>query len=115
MFSGQREIKPEKDVIPKNTHPGVYCDSCKTTPIVGYRYKCKSCLNYDLCSTCMRRGAHSEHVMMKIELSDAKADMAQVRFYFQKLQQYMKIFLCWNDFLGHVKSSYSCPIGLNFG
>lgn len=28
------------------------CDACSLNPIVGNRYKCNSCYNYDLCETC---------------------------------------------------------------
>ena len=30
-------------------------------PIVGKRYRCLFCANYDLCATCWNRGAHSTH------------------------------------------------------
>mmetsp|Transcript_12400 Transcript_12400/g.19080 ORF Transcript_12400/g.19080 Transcript_12400/m.19080 type:complete len:354 (+) Transcript_12400:115-1176(+) len=42
-------------------HVGVFCDNChknsvvgtKHNPIVGVRYRCSMCANYDLCETCM--------------------------------------------------------------
>ncbi|KAK3603904.1 hypothetical protein CHS0354_042915 [Potamilus streckersoni] len=46
-------------------HPGVICDECDGS-IVGIRYKCLTCPDYDLCSTCEQRGLHLEHNMMKI-------------------------------------------------
>ena len=33
-------------------HPGITCDGCGTVPIIGYRYRCKSCANHDVCETC---------------------------------------------------------------
>ena len=33
-------------------HPGITCDGCGVGPIVGYRYKCKSCPNHDVCESC---------------------------------------------------------------
>ena len=33
-------------------HPGITCDGCGVSPIVGYRYKCKHCPNHDICETC---------------------------------------------------------------
>ena len=33
-------------------HPGITCDGCGVAPIVGYRYRCKSCPNHDVCETC---------------------------------------------------------------
>ncbi|KAJ2645766.1 hypothetical protein IWW40_005870 [Coemansia sp. RSA 1250] len=41
------------------SHPGVYCDTCDK-PIVGVRYKCGNCLDYDLCSECEPVTKHNE-------------------------------------------------------
>merc|ERR1719192_2559788 len=38
-------------------HERVRCDICKTVPIIGTRYKCMTCLNFDLCESC-RTGNH---------------------------------------------------------
>ncbi|XP_063714243.1 uncharacterized protein LOC134842028 [Symsagittifera roscoffensis] len=37
-------------------HHFVTCDQCNASPIVGTRYKCKTCPDYDLCSTCKVKG-----------------------------------------------------------
>ncbi|PRP79509.1 hypothetical protein PROFUN_12877 [Planoprotostelium fungivorum] len=45
-----------KHVIPladPTFHHSAYCDHCGTT-ILGIRYKCKECSNYDLCMTCIK-------------------------------------------------------------
>jgi len=44
-------------------HPGVVCDGCGASPILGPRFKCTTCADYDLCGTCYsRRGElHPEH------------------------------------------------------
>lgn len=49
----------------KECHNGVICDGCQG-PVVGSRYKCLMCPNYDLCERCSLTGIHSEHNMMKI-------------------------------------------------
>lgn len=36
----------------KTVHTSVTCNGCKTTPIVGLRYKCQFCSDYDLCAQC---------------------------------------------------------------
>jgi len=33
-------------------HEGITCDRCGEVPIKGWRYKCNTCPNYDLCPTC---------------------------------------------------------------
>uniref|UniRef100_A0A6J0SXJ2 Sequestosome-1 isoform X2 n=1 Tax=Pogona vitticeps TaxID=103695 RepID=A0A6J0SXJ2_9SAUR len=49
---------------PQNlVHPNVICDSCDG-PVVGARFKCTICPNYDLCSTCEGKGIHKEHNMI---------------------------------------------------
>lgn len=49
-----------------NVHQGVTCDMCGISPIVGVRYKCKTCHNYDLCETCEAKEVHpTSHVLMK--------------------------------------------------
>jgi hypothetical protein len=48
-------------------HPGVVCDGCNGT-ISGIRYKCATCPDYDLCSSCeSKSGIHdSSHLFLKI-------------------------------------------------
>lgn len=49
---------------PQNVvHPNVTCDGCEG-PVVGNRYKCLICPDYDLCSTCEGKGIHKEHNMI---------------------------------------------------
>lgn len=36
-----------------NLHEGVSCDHCGVLPIVGIRYRCSMCADYDLCELCM--------------------------------------------------------------
>ena len=67
----EKKMNPE----PKNEEPktqqeavfyGVQCDSCSKKPIVGVRFKCLSCDNFDLCPTCEEKGVHAHHVFAKI-------------------------------------------------
>ncbi|XP_040296806.1 sequestosome-1 isoform X2 [Bufo bufo] len=44
-------------------HPNVTCDGCDG-PVVGNRYKCLICPDYDLCNTCEAKGIHKEHNMI---------------------------------------------------
>jgi len=48
-------------------HVGVICDGCNRSPIIGIRYKCLECFDYDLCEICAdRQLIHSHHVMAKV-------------------------------------------------
>merc|ERR1712227_26373 len=47
-------------------HYGVTCDGCECKPIIGNRYKCVVCDDFDLCETCHAAGKHPGHNMMKI-------------------------------------------------
>ena len=44
----------------KTIHNGITCFNCKKCPIVGYRYKCLECQDYNLCQNCEKVVEH-EH------------------------------------------------------
>lgn len=60
-----KKVKAQKpkDVV---THTGVFCDNCEMNPIVGIRYKCTTCYDFDLCESCEASLDH-EHPMIKIK------------------------------------------------
>ena len=35
---------------------GVSCHGCQMNPLVGERYNCSTCDNYDLCAACQKKG-----------------------------------------------------------
>ncbi|XP_052067814.1 uncharacterized protein LOC127707340 isoform X2 [Mytilus californianus] len=43
----------EIEIVP-STHPGVGCDGCYIFPLVGNRYKCRVCTNFNFCEICFR-------------------------------------------------------------
>ena len=53
-------INPEAPPLPTSPtrsnslerHVGVTCDHCNVHPILGKRYKCQMCFDYDLCQNC---------------------------------------------------------------
>lgn len=47
-------------------HKTVKCDGCGVFPIVGVRYKCCECFNFDLCDKCERTLDHP-HNFVKIK------------------------------------------------
>lgn len=62
--------KPKVDTQ-KMVHYNVICDGCNVSPIVGPRFKCTTCPDFDLCSVCEASGnkqCDKDHVMMKIRV-----------------------------------------------
>ncbi|XP_018544645.1 sequestosome-1 isoform X2 [Lates calcarifer] len=62
---GPQHAPPPHMAPPPVLHPNVTCDGCDA-PVVGTRFKCSVCPNYDLCSTCQARGTHTEHALLPI-------------------------------------------------
>jgi len=54
---------PEKK--PEVKHERVSCDVCNMTPIVGIRYNCSVCSDYDLCAGCEEKVGHN-HPLLKL-------------------------------------------------
>ena len=63
--------KKEDNIIPKCKieHKGIKCKKCFQEPIIGYRYKCSVCNNYNLCEKCEEENSKTEehpHDFIKI-------------------------------------------------
>lgn len=57
---------------PPVVHRNIICDGCGTQPVVGVRWKCSVCNDYDLCDECESKGHHdarhrTTHPMMKLK------------------------------------------------
>lgn len=37
------------------------CNICKQYPIIGFRYRCLKCFNFDLCQSCFFSGRRAKH------------------------------------------------------
>lgn len=48
-------------------HTHIICDGCQATPIIGIRYKCSVCPDYDLCEKCEAKGIHQHHPFIKMK------------------------------------------------
>lgn len=49
-------------------HPGIVCDECQG-PVIGTRYKCLACVDFDLCQWCEHRVGHPpSHILAKIRV-----------------------------------------------
>jgi next-to-BRCA1 protein 1 len=44
-------------------HRGVTCDSCQMHPLLGVRYKCADCADYDLCEGCLSEYEDMSHLV----------------------------------------------------
>ncbi|XP_044882626.1 sequestosome-1 isoform X4 [Mauremys mutica] len=72
FFLEKRECRREhrsqcnQERPPNVVHPNVICDGCEG-PVVGARFKCTICPDYDLCSTCEGKGIHKEHNMIMFQ------------------------------------------------
>ena len=49
----------------KSVHSHYYCDHCGADPIIGVRYKCSVCPDFDICERCERTILHP-HLFLKI-------------------------------------------------
>ncbi|KAL1261385.1 hypothetical protein QQF64_006650 [Cirrhinus molitorella] len=62
---GGPHMGPPPHHHPPLLHPGVTCDGCDG-PVVGTRFKCTVCPDYDLCPSCQGKGLHKEHALLPI-------------------------------------------------
>lgn len=60
------------DRVDQYVHDGVKCDGCNLKPIIGTRYNCTVCSNFDLCATCELKDKHPKsHPLIKMHVNDA--------------------------------------------
>lgn len=58
-------INVEESKEPQVVHKGIECDGCGTSPILGIRYKCAVCKDFDYCAKCEDSLGH-DHPFLKI-------------------------------------------------
>jgi hypothetical protein len=49
-----------------SVHPNVRCDGCNIHPIVGSRFKCSICKDFDFCEDCENKNVGHKHAFIKI-------------------------------------------------
>ena len=61
------------NMMNKKVHFGVKCDGCGVFPIVGCRYKCAVCDNFDYCEECEKKLSQKHgHPLLKIRDAETK-------------------------------------------
>lgn len=65
-------------------HENVQCDECKRSPFIGYRFKCLSCPDYDLCTGCYAQRKHPQdhvfaHIVVPVKLDPTNANLLMHR------------------------------------
>lgn len=67
----KEESKVDSSSSSQAVHAGIVCDGCNVSPVLGDRFKCTICVDFDLCSKCENSGKsfgrHSaQHNMIKV-------------------------------------------------
>ena len=67
---GNIPLKPAqlRHQIESTEHPHVHCDMCQAEPIMGPRYKCMECYNFDMCQECAYKLEHPRHHPLRVYL-----------------------------------------------
>ena len=75
----------------KPVHRYVSCDGCGVHPLVGVRYKCSVCPDFDYCESCESKLDH-HHVFLKIKNSDSfsPSDAKKSSLWISKTEQESK-------------------------
>ncbi|CAD8082326.1 unnamed protein product [Paramecium primaurelia] len=58
----------------KMIHTYHTCDGCQIHPIIGSRFKCLECPDFDLCESCQSKNLHNNHKLFKISNSQELED-----------------------------------------
>jgi len=124
IFENLLTDKPQEELsspsLNGNQSPPVvhyaYCDNCQTT-IVGTRYKCANCFDYDLCELCEAENSEGfnihdiHHVFLKINRPvNDKIPFVLPNLYKEDEKEFKSGQSCpsYTRFNGHVRPS-SCP------
>lgn len=59
------KIKQHKEAQEAGVHYDISCNGCKVFPIIGKRFHCMTCNDYDLCFDCEKKDVHN-HPMMRL-------------------------------------------------
>ena len=66
VMIGPQVISQQPSFQPQKVHYSIKCNGCGMFPLLGERYKCSICPNYDLCEKCAISNMHPMHKMVNI-------------------------------------------------
>ena len=65
-------------IVCKTVHKGIKCQKCFQEPIIGYRYKCTVCNDYNLCDQCEEKNfLNNEHPHEFIKIGKERNEIEQ--------------------------------------
>jgi len=60
-----KQVEPQRS---EAVHENIKCDGCGQSPLLGARYKCTVCPDYDLCASCESKNLHpASHALLKLK------------------------------------------------
>ena len=66
-------------------HNKIGCNNCKLKPIIGFRYKCSKCRNFNLCEKCEEKNEIKEfHQHNFIKISEEEKEKGKAKAYEKK-------------------------------
>ena len=69
----KRKLISQRLISDKIIHKGVTCDGCGVFPLIGCRYKCAICSNFDFCEKCEKKyGKQHSHPLVQISSPNIK-------------------------------------------
>ena len=89
--NGNRNCRPFNQSKPESINgvtfwKSVTCDGCRIKGIIGKRFKCVTCPDYDLCSECIQKNDH-EHEFEDVEVVDPESVLNGMGFFDQELNR----------------------------
>ena len=71
----------KNEIICTTVHNNIKCDQCFMNPIIGPRYKCSKCKNYNLCEKCEEKNENTQshsHYFIKINNEEKVNDYENI-------------------------------------
>ncbi|KAL9962406.1 hypothetical protein ACROYT_G031507 [Oculina patagonica] len=86
-YSGKYDLRVFDTAQTGLKHGRITCDGCRQNPLVGTRWKCADCHDYDLCSTCYMSDVHDkQHAFLRFDQPRADGIPVGKRTNFTKKQ-----------------------------